>query len=105
MRIRRSTKLCAVLLRLQLADALATRESTSTSGPRGVLGLGSNVVDRFYRVRGAEGIQGTVGQKGYFASEGEVVGGVTLNHLSWASSLGVPTALAALQVPREWVHI
>ena len=63
----------------------------------GALGLGSNVVDRFYRVRGAGGLAPIVGQKGYFASEGEVVGGVTLNHLSWAAALGVPTALAALQ--------
>ena len=63
----------------------------------GVLGLGSNVVDRFYRVCGADGLKPICGQKGYFASEGEVVGGVTLNHLSWAAALGVPTALAALQ--------
>lgn len=27
----------------------------------------------------------------------QVVGGVTLNHLSWAAALGVPTALAAVQ--------
>ena len=39
----------------------------------GVLGLGSNVVDRFYRVRG-DGLGPVVGEKGYFASEGEVVG-------------------------------
>ena len=63
----------------------------------GVLGLGSNVVDRFFRVRGADGLGAALNQKGYFASEGEVVGGVTLNHLSWAAALGVPAALAALQ--------
>ena len=41
------------------------------------------------------------GDKSYFAKEGliseTVVGGVTLNHLSWARALGVPTALLALQ--------
>ena len=29
--------------------------------------------------------------------EGTVVGGVTLNHLSWAAALGAPTGLLALQ--------
>ena len=28
--------------------------------------------------------------------EGTVVGGVTLNHLSWAAALGAPTGLLAL---------
>jgi sugar/nucleoside kinase (ribokinase family) len=41
------------------------------------------------------------GDKQYFADEkivsAEVVGGVTLNHLSWAAVLGAPTALLALQ--------
>ena len=87
-----------------LIAAITTAASESSSPPpllpsldACALGLGSNVVDRFYRVRGAGGLAPIVGQKGYFASEGEVVGGVTLNHLSWAAALGVPTGLAALQ--------
>lgn len=46
-----------------------------------VLGCGSNVVDRFHRVKKMP----RAGDKGYFASqkveEASVVGGVTLNHL------------------------
>ena len=57
--------------------------------------MGSNVVDVFFRLRGK--MDDFSGEKGYFAKSDEVVGGVTLNHLTWASSLGVPTALAALQ--------
>ena len=76
-----------------LLAAVAASDSPSL----GAVGLGSNVVDRFYRVRGEDGLAPIVGVKGYFAAEGEVVGGVTLNHLSWAQALGVPTALAALQ--------
>ncbi len=39
-----------------------------------------------------------VGEKGFFFSptkilEASIVGGVTLNHLAWASALGVPTGL------------
>ena len=59
--------------------------------------MGSNVVDKFYRLRGTGGMKDVMGEKGYFRADGEVVGGVTLNHLSWAAALGVPTALAALQ--------
>jgi sugar/nucleoside kinase (ribokinase family)/D-arabinose 5-phosphate isomerase GutQ len=63
-----------------------------------VVGCGSNVVDKFFRVRAIP----KPGEKGYFANpkkhlESEVVGGVTLNHLAWARVLGVPTALFALQ--------
>ena len=76
-----------------LLAAVAASDSPSL----GAVGLGSNVVDRFYRVRGEDGLAPIVGVKGYFAAEGEVVGGVTLNLLSWAQALGVPTALAALQ--------
>ncbi len=63
-----------------------------------MIGAGSNVVDRFHRVKAVP----AAGFKGYFANlneleEATVVGGVTLNHLAWASLLGVPTALIALQ--------
>lgn len=63
-----------------------------------VLGCGSNVVDKFFKVRALP----RPGEKGYFQSptrivEGSVVGGVTVNHLAWASMLGVPTGLLALQ--------
>ena len=84
-----------VSLILLAAAALAANNDNAPS--LGVVGLGSNVVDRFFRVRGEGGLAPVVGQKGYFASEGEVIGGVTLNHLAWATALGVPTALAALQ--------
>ena len=63
-----------------------------------ILGCGSNVVDVFFRVRAMP----VAGTKGYFQDptkvvEGTVVGGVTLNHLSWAAALGAPTGLLALQ--------
>ena len=87
----------ATIMLLAYLGLLVSVAAADQSPSLGVLGLGSNVVDRFFRVRGADGLGPVVGEKGYFASEGEVVGGVTLNHLSWASALGVPTALAALQ--------
>jgi fructokinase len=62
-----------------------------------VVGSGSNVMDVFMKVRQLP----LPGDKQYFADEkivsAEVVGGVTLNHLSWAAVLGAPTALLALQ--------
>jgi len=62
-----------------------------------VVGSGSNVIDIFFRLRKLP----NPGEKCYFADEscvsGTVVGGVTLNHLSWARALGAPTALMALQ--------
>lgn len=73
--------LAGVVLCFFSAKSAGTDPSSSSLG---VIGLGSNVVDRFYRVRGAEGLGPIVGQKGYFAAEGNVVGGVTLNHLAWA---------------------
>lgn len=56
------------------------------------------MVDQFLRMRAIP----KVGEKGFFSSptkifEASVVGGVTLNHLSWASTLGVPTAGLFLQ--------
>ena len=62
-----------MLLLLCLANAAASSE------PLGVLGMGSNVVDKFYRLRGAGGMKDVMGQKGYFAATDDVVGGVTLN--------------------------
>eukprot|EP01060_Flectonema_neradi_P026335 TRINITY_DN35264_c0_g1_i1.p1 TRINITY_DN35264_c0_g1~~TRINITY_DN35264_c0_g1_i1.p1 ORF type:complete len:357 (+),score=75.01 TRINITY_DN35264_c0_g1_i1:56-1072(+) len=65
----------------------------------GLIGCGSNVVDLFYKVK----VVPKVGQKGYFLpgregiEDARLVGGVTLNHLSWAASYGVDTALLALQ--------
>ena len=62
-----------------------------------VVGSGSNVMDVFMRVRQLP----KPGEKQYYADEkivlDEVVGGVTLNHLSWAAILGAPTALLAFQ--------
>jgi D-arabinose 5-phosphate isomerase GutQ/sugar/nucleoside kinase (ribokinase family) len=55
-------------------------------------------VDHFYRVKAMP----RPSEKGYFADtrrtlEKSVVGGVTLNHLAWASLLGVPCGLMTLQ--------
>eukprot|EP00466_Bigelowiella_natans_P000222 jgi/Bigna1/125519/aug1.1_g227 len=63
-----------------------------------VVGCGSNVVDVFFKVRSMP----KPSTKVYFADpckaeEGKVVGGVTLNHLAWASLMGAPTGLLALQ--------
>eukprot|EP01064_Diplonema_japonicum_P017315 TRINITY_DN2538_c0_g2_i1.p1 TRINITY_DN2538_c0_g2~~TRINITY_DN2538_c0_g2_i1.p1 ORF type:complete len:346 (+),score=38.80 TRINITY_DN2538_c0_g2_i1:54-1091(+) len=63
----------------------------------GLIGCGSNVVDKFLSVRAIP----KAGEKGYFSStkiiDGEVVGGVTLNHLAWANTFGLQTALLARQ--------
>src|SRR5690242_10391638 len=94
---------------------LATTPAASSGAPL-VLGCGSNVVDKFHLVKvdslfrpdhmlphGCFCAQKMpkAGEKGYFAGDkvetASVVGGVTLNHLSWASVLGVPTGLLALQ--------
>jgi arabinose-5-phosphate isomerase len=77
--------------------SLLTMGVEATAGS-GVWGCGSNVVDRFFRVRAIP----KVGEKGFFDSptkilETSVVGGVTLNHLAWAAELGVPCGLLALQ--------
>ena len=58
----------------------------------------SNVVDIFHKVEALP----TAGQKGYFQNptqpiSAKLIGGVTLNHLSWARLLGTPTSLLALQ--------
>ena len=63
-----------------------------------MLGCGSNVVDIISRVRALP----QAGEKGYFEDpevlvSARIVGGVTLNHLAWASSLGTPTGLFAFQ--------
>lgn len=64
-----------------------------------VVGIGSNVVDVIYRVNKIAGPE----EKTYilFNDQGstvkEVIGGVTLNHLSWANLLGVPTGLFGFQ--------
>ena len=65
-------------------------------------GAGSNVMDVFFPVRQLP----RPGDKQYFAHEklisNTVVGGVTLNHLAWARTLGVPSALLALQGVDEY---
>lgn len=76
----------------------ALRRLAARPRPGMVLGLGSSVVDLFHFVRSLP----VAGAKGYFrdprrVTEGTVVGGVTLNHLSWASLLGAPVGLLALQ--------
>ena len=55
-------------------------------------------MDQFLRLRAIP----KVGEKGFFSSptqiiSASVVGGVTLNHLSWAATLSVPTAGLFLQ--------
>jgi len=83
---------------------MAAKRTSSTAAAaaaglanRLVLGSGSNVVDIFARTRKLP----MPGDKAYFADEkivsGTVVGGVTLNHLSWARVLGAPTGLLAYQ--------
>jgi len=77
--------------------SFATLHRSCSSKKKFVLGCGSNVVDQMFRVKAIP----NVGEKGFFQSpvktlEKSVVGGVTLNHLSWASLLGVPTGLLAL---------
>jgi hypothetical protein len=98
--------LAAVVLCLFSAKSAGTDPSSPSLG---VIGLGSNVVDRFYRVRGAEGLGPIVGQKGYFSSEGNVVGGVTLNHLAWARCGGrfgwpLPSLACTPKRPRVRIH-
>ena len=78
------------------ARRLSSSPSPSSSGKL-VLGSGANVVDLFFPMR----MLPKPGDKTYFANEvmvsDTVVGGVTLNHLSWARALGVPTGLLAFQ--------
>lgn len=68
-----------------------------SSGSKLVLGSGSNVVDVFFPVRKLP----QPGDKQYYAAEtcttDIVVGGVTLNHLSWSRALGTKCGLMALQ--------
>lgn len=77
---------------------MATAAAAATRAARKlIVGCGSNVVDAFYPVRKLP----HPGDKAYFAKEkyldAAIVGGVTLNHLSWARALGAPTGLLALQ--------
>jgi sugar/nucleoside kinase (ribokinase family)/D-arabinose 5-phosphate isomerase GutQ len=64
-----------------------------------VMGIGSNVVDVIHRVNQIAGPE----SKTYIVPDEtgsvvkEVIGGVTLNHLSWAQLLGVPTGLFGYQ--------
>ncbi|MEO2006287.1 MAG: carbohydrate kinase family protein, partial [Candidatus Poribacteria bacterium] len=66
---------------------------------RRVMGIGSNVVDVIHRVNQIAGPE----SKTYIVPDEtgsvvkEVIGGVTLNHLSWAQLLGVPTGLFGYQ--------
>lgn len=73
--------------------------SIASNGKRLVLGCGSNVVDHIYYVKAMPKVGG---DRGFFKSpfsstEMKLLGGVTLNHLSWAALGGVPTGLLALQ--------
>lgn len=71
--------------------------SSATKPGKLVLGSGSNVMDLFYPVQRLP----QPGDKTYFRDEqflsDAVVGGVTLNHLSWARALSAPTGLLAFQ--------
>ena len=66
---------------------------------RRVMGIGSNVVDVIHRVNQIAGPE----SKTYIVPDEtgsvvkEVIGGVTLNHLSWAQLLGVPAGLFGYQ--------
>ncbi|XP_062508700.1 uncharacterized protein LOC134184942 isoform X2 [Corticium candelabrum] len=80
---------------LAATRAIVSRRLQST---KALLGCGSNVIDKFFKVEALP----KPGEKGYFASserilERSLVGGVTLNHLAWAALLGVPASLLALQ--------
>ena len=57
-------------MRALLALCLGLRAAHAAE-PLGVLGMGSNVVDKFYRLRGAGGMKDVMGAKGYFAADGE----------------------------------
>jgi len=67
---------------------ISSSSLSSTSPSKFVLGSGSNVMDLFFPVRKLP----QPGDKQYYAAETcmteSVVGGVTLNHLSWARALG-----------------
>ena len=71
--------------------------AAGASSPPLILGCGSNVIDAFFNVRKLP----LPGEKAYFSDErfctATLVGGVTLNHLTWARALGAPTGLLALQ--------
>ena len=54
-------------MRALLALCLGLRAAYAAE-PLGVLGMGSNVVDKFYRLRGAGGMKDVMGAKGYFAA-------------------------------------
>ena len=89
---------CSACSTSPFSTSTSTSTSTSGGGSGVVLGCGSNVVDVISRVRALP----QAGEKGYFADpevlvSAQIVGGVTLNHLAWASALGVPTGLFALQ--------
>jgi sugar/nucleoside kinase (ribokinase family) len=78
------------------ANSLRRAFASASVGP--VLGCGSNVVDIISRVRALP----KAGEKGYFEDpevlvSARIVGGVTLNHLAWASTFGTPTGLFAFQ--------
>lgn len=96
-----SSLLFSLLLSLGFSGLVpVTAENSKIMNTRCV-GAGSNVVDRFYRLRAIP----KVGEKGYFNSplkilEASVVGGVTLNHLAWGACLDVPSTLIALQVQK-----
>ena len=80
------------------ARGMTSATPASSALPASVYGCGSNVVDVIFRTKALP----RAGEKGYFEPsvpipEAEVVGGVTLNHLSWARLFGVKTGLLALQ--------
>ena len=71
-----------------------TKRTFSTKPQKWVVGCGSNVVDIFHRVQSLP----KAGEKGFFLNpmepiSGEIVGGVTLNHLCWAHLLNTNVAI------------
>ncbi|XP_064406924.1 uncharacterized protein LOC135351765 isoform X2 [Halichondria panicea] len=86
-------------VRQKLARSLSCSPLLCTAQKnRLVLGCGSNVIDHIYNVK----VVPASGGKGFFLSpfralESKLIGGVTLNHLAWATLGGVPTGLLALQ--------
>ncbi len=90
-----SAAMRAALRRVPAAAGARAFASPASSPKLLVLGSGSNVMDLFFPVRKLP----MPGDKQYYAAEtcmtDAVVGGVTLNHLSWARALGECVSRAA----------
>jgi hypothetical protein len=83
-----------------LGSSSSSPAQTTSASSKLVLGSGSNVMDLFFPVRKLP----QPGDKQYYAAETcmteSVVGGVTLNHLSWARALGTYPYFLGMFNPR-----